>query len=189
MAYESGRSQRCSRQSIRTLRPGSGCSRRTGTMADERDLKLVVNDAPIDNCGAGRRGASAGRSGESHDPSRGPSDAEATLRKLTIFDDAKGRKPRGTRHWYVMSFFEQSPGRSRGIGVHGYLGMVSTCRTVASCVSVGGANRACAAEAQVDAEEDFVEVALHVHGERRADERGDEEVSVLEEDVVVLDPH
>src|SRR5262249_44090838 len=26
-------------------------------------------------------------------------------------------------------------------------------------------------------------------GERRADERGDEEVSVLEEDVVVLDPH
>src|SRR5262249_55541754 len=90
MAYESGRSQRCSRQSIRTLRPGSGCSRRTGTMADERDLKLVVNDAPIDNCGAGRRDASAGRSGESHRPSRGPSDADATLRKLlTIFDDER----------------------------------------------------------------------------------------------------
>src|SRR5215470_11513808 len=88
-----------------------------------------------------------------------------------------------------MSFFKKSPGRSRGIGVHGYLGMVSTCRTVASCVSVGGANRSSAAEAQVDAEEDLVEVALDVQGERRADERGDEEVSVAEEDVVVLDPH
>src|SRR5262249_28628352 len=34
----------------------------------------------------------------------------------------------------------------------------------------------------------FVEVAPHVCGERRADDRGDEEVPVLEEDVVVLDP-
>src|SRR5262245_56626218 len=55
--------------------------------------------------------------------------------------------------------------------------------------AVGCANRSSAAEAQVDAAGDLVEVALNVQGERRGDERGDDEVSVAEEDEVVHDPH
>src|SRR5262249_36443917 len=89
MAYESGRSRRWLK-TVKSERSGQAAAARGGLerWRTKETLSSSSTMPPIDNCGAGRRDASAGRSGGSHRPSRGPSDAEATLRKLlTIFDD------------------------------------------------------------------------------------------------------